>query len=867
MGQSRQPGRRTTTAEEHEHRIRTIPTWLVEVRARRPSPRERSAACWVRWFLNQPVVWLLWLTVTVATGAMGCRPANTSPSQPTDSPERRVVTRPPVDETLGAMIRAYQQALAYSDRGEIQLSYRSGGRLHRDVAPFSVAFQRPGKLQMQAYQVDLASDGEILQAQIHETASSDLSGQVVRRETPMHLTLPWLYEDNLLRETLQLGLGRQPIQLELLLAEQPIAEFCDSNVSRRYLDDRPLHGHSCYRLEVLTSEGPFVFWIDRQQWLLRRLEYPTNQLRQTMDPRLGVSDLSLVAEFHDSQFAAMRDRFLLTPLAEGARPLRRFVRPSQPLPSNLFGQTPAPFTLFQLDDRPLSSDSLQGKIVVLHWYVDHPACQASLELVERTRRQWAQDEQVVVYAVNAEGAATPRESLERTMAGWGFEIPILRDREAVGRDAFEIEVLPAIVVLGMDGTIQLHESTFNPRLDEHLAEALTRLRAGEDLGLAVVAQAHQDTVQYQRLLAAASSPEGPPTHPVSLISPSEPEKLRIQRLWSCSELSSPGNLVTVSQSSGARRLLALQGGIEIAELDLRGKVQSRNALPVSGDERLSLLRGAVGRSGELHMVAAEWGGQRIYLLNERFQLAWTGPPPGLRHDGILDVQFADVTGNGDLDVCVLLSGAGFVAWDLSGNEVARFATLAGVSLAGVPFDADAALDESGSYASGESSNMRSSAWGVHVATENGRIAHVTAAQPPRAVDPHPRASIFELYISNRPAGSSRYVGISFDAQGQRLARGLTRHFQEVWSYRLPGGVHSKPIQWALDIPWLNGGDGGWCFVSPDGAVHFVGDDGEFHDFFFPGHTVTGLGQDQTDQGPLLLLASDGLIECWGVQRP
>jgi hypothetical protein len=667
----------------------------------------------------------------LAVALAGCRPSPSAVLEPSDGSAAGRPERPSPEATLEAMVRAYQEAPVYSDRGEIQLTYRVAGRVQRDSAPLAVHWERPGKLHVEAYQVELLGDGEKLRARMEQTGLVELDGQVVERAMPEELALSWLYEDHLLYEVLQRGLGRQPIQLELLLAAEPIPNFRAPSTNRRYLDDGTWQGGPCYRVEVRTAEGPFVFWIDQQQHLLRRLEYPTGPLQASADPRQQVTDLRLVAEFHASRFGASDSALPSRDMETSAGALRRFVRPPQPLPSNLFGQAAGPFTLYDLEEKPQRSEQWRGQVAVLHWYVDHPACQASLERFERVRRESAErGEDVLFLAVNADAAATPAEVLQQRMADWGFEVPILRDRDAAGRDVFDIHALPAVVILGPDGTVQFFETTYNPLLGEYLAEAIGRIMRGEDLGLAVVAQAHHDAVQYQKMLqAAAAYPI--PTYPVSLTTPTPPRHLSMQPLWSCDELSAPGNLALVPIAGGGSRGWALQAGSELVELNLaRGTVMSRHGLPVAPDEHLNLLRGTAGRDDQVWLVAAEVGGKRLYLCNDRQEMLWTAPPPELRHDGILDVQFVDLRGDGEPEVCVLLAGAGLVAWDLSGQEVYRADTLAGVSLIG----AARPLRDDASPAAG-TGNPREAA--AYVAAENGRVARIEIGGHPSPWTLHP----------------------------------------------------------------------------------------------------------------------------------
>jgi hypothetical protein len=54
---------------------------------------------------------------------------------------------------------------------------------------------------------------------------------------------------------------------------------------------------------------------------------------------------------------------------------------------------------------------------------------------------------------------------------------------------------------------------------------------------------------------------------------------------------------------------------------------------------------------------------------------------------------------------------------------------------------------------------------------------------------------------------------------------------------------------------------------PDGAIHWVSEDGSWHDFFYPGYQMTGLEAGVMEEDPVLVLASEGLVEAWKLTVP
>lgn len=777
------------------------------------------------------------LTLLGGLMPLGCRPevpASPAPATPV------VHRRPAADSLLEEMVRAYRAAPAYSDRGEIVLSYRMGGRRFHDAAPLSVVLERPNRVRLRAYQVDLVGDVGMLQVRITDARTQDLDGQVVVRRAPEELSLSALVEDSMLAELLSRGLGRLPVQLELLLGSSPLSGFRDAETKRRLLDDRLLGEHRCHRVEVRTAEGAFVLWIDAKQFLLRRLEYPAAALASQWPDAAGASDMELIADFTNARFEVSQpEDFILWEVPEQAKIVRRFVRPPQALPSRLFGRPPASFALERLDGSPVGPQQLEGRVAVLHWYVDHPACKASIQQLDKLLEQFSG--QVAIYGVCAEPASVSSAQLEDLFAAWNVRLPILRDLAAVGRDIFGVEALPAIVVLDRHGAVQLFEVTYNPQLAEQLGLAIERLQRGEDLGLGIAAQAQQDALDYQHLLAAAGYVGDLPAPTTA----SRPQTLTLRPRWTMSQLTRPGN-VAVVPTPQEPELWVLDDGRQIVRFSADGQVRGGLTLKQAGHERASLLSVLPHEGGLRAFAVADFGGTQVDVYDAQGQRRFAAPPPDLRHGGVRSITWADANGDGAQDLCVGLIDAGLLVWDLEGREVLR-AGIAGARSVTKRLDGPA---------------------GLWVTGDSGRVAVAAPAEAARPAEPHPLAPVFELYAAGgsraAPGGSHSVVGVSFDLEGQRVLRGLGEDFSEQWLYRLPGGAYTGPLQWIVpaDLPGDHGP--GWVLAGADGSIHFVSRDGTFYDYFFSGLPIRGLGVVNTSAGVLLAVTHGTEITAWEI---
>ena len=66
------------------------------------------------------------------------------------------------EDVLQRMLQAYRDATSYTDRGVVRLQYRQGDQTLQDEGRLEVAWARPNRLRVRAYQLTLISDGQVL---------------------------------------------------------------------------------------------------------------------------------------------------------------------------------------------------------------------------------------------------------------------------------------------------------------------------------------------------------------------------------------------------------------------------------------------------------------------------------------------------------------------------------------------------------------------------------------------------------------------------------------------------------------------------------------------------------------------------------
>src|SRR5262249_4593604 len=160
----------------------------------------------------------------------------------------------------------YRQAKTYRDNAVVRLSFRRDGQPMAEEAPAAVALERPSKLSIVAYQATVKCDGKEIKARVDDPLSGNLDGQIVVRPATT-FKMADLADDRLLYDILASRLGRQPIQLELLLENKGLVAAFASDVACQRLNDDTHSGRDCFRVEVPSAAGPLTFWVDQTDLL------------------------------------------------------------------------------------------------------------------------------------------------------------------------------------------------------------------------------------------------------------------------------------------------------------------------------------------------------------------------------------------------------------------------------------------------------------------------------------------------------------------------------------------------------------------------------------------------------------------------
>ncbi|MBN1591323.1 MAG: redoxin domain-containing protein [Pirellulales bacterium] len=792
---------------------------------------------------------------TAARPEVGKSPSASEPAKrlPTPQPPE---SQPTAKEILQEMVKAYKYTPSYADGGRVRLSAVLEGKPKSDVFPCTVAMVRPNKLRLHCNQAVAICDGETFNG-----FATSMPGMVLERPAPPLLSLETLLGDVALATSMAQGptsvYSWLPIQTILLMADDPLNTLLYQVSDTRLLKPAKIDDYDCHRIEITRPDGKGVFWIDRKTFALRRFEYPVELLRVGMQMGTDV-DLSLVADFTDAQLAQPVDP---NAFAFETPPKAKVVSELVPSSVALLGKRSKDFIFVALDNKPVTLTSLAGKIAVIEfWATWCGPCRETLPHLEQLYERYKDNDKIQFLAVSIDAVSTADGDLQKVFDELGVHVPIYRDSKQYADSAFEIQGIPSTVILGPKGTIQSYQEGGGPMAVDQVAKDVNMLLNGQSPSDAQRKDFDEMTVEYRRLAGemlrrdlfvspAAMQEEIPQS---TLAEKSDPRAMQLAPLWTCNEIEMPGCLLPVVEPDGQTRLLVIDGGKRIVELNAQGGVVARRGLDLPAEEYVTFLRSARGGDGQRYLVGAAPYMQQVHVYDGQLKRLLSFPDDALTHPhaGIGDVQIADLDGNGSLEICVgyrgvvgvkAVSPRGEILWsERSFGNILKMAV-------GGP--------ETG---------------GRRLFATNDRIALVTfdgQGKVAGKLDLPGRLLYWVAAADLNQDGQTQLCGLSAPRLGENVAVGLSPSGELLWNYELPKGMPGNSVELVLPA-WLGAGQSGqWLMVGADGSLHVVSAEGKPLDRFNYGEMIMGIAFARLDGKPTLLVSTRGKVEAWAVTWP
>src|SRR5262245_35063208 len=112
------------------------------------------------------VVLLAGCQKTTDGGGNRAQDVRNDPPQDSTSNSAKAAADWTANEILKRLLATYRQAKTYRDNAVVRLAFRQNGQPVAQEQPFAVAYERPDKLSIAAFQATVKSDGRELKARI-----------------------------------------------------------------------------------------------------------------------------------------------------------------------------------------------------------------------------------------------------------------------------------------------------------------------------------------------------------------------------------------------------------------------------------------------------------------------------------------------------------------------------------------------------------------------------------------------------------------------------------------------------------------------------------------------------------------------------
>lgn len=588
-------------------------------------------------------------------------------------------------------VRTYQQLTSYEDRGFVQLSYRLDGEPLVDRAPLAIAWDKQGGLGMRVYSVSAgpsdqrwrlrlaARAGAALenapsvaqspnaQSQSGQTHTAQLPNslerQVISRAVPEQVSFEWLLSDPLVAEQLAAGLAGFPPQLDLLLSPEPLSGLADASAPLSFSEAELIEQQLCHVVNVNRNGAEYRLWIEQATGLLRRVQIPNQNLASAIQHDRRVSELQLTIELPQVQVNRRVDweRFEVQ-VQPGEQLVTHFVLPPPVIETAGLGdKIPAFFLNDPAGELAYSSvGNSKRKATVLVWLADHPACRLGAEqlsVVEKKLTAVGVQESVEFVAVWAEPTAPSGMSFATLVDSWKLPGKLTVDRDALGRDFFNVNEAPTVIVLDANNRVQLRESGANPILDQVLPQLLLQVAQGEDLAQQLVERNRGAATRHAAELALAAAVDATS---VDMPESYGPGVVRLTELARTTQRR--GNVAATIDASQSLWLLSDAGQLESFAPLLDTATESLQT-PWKSESGASMLTASPNAD---YFALLSQSGRRLQVLNRR---SLQNSELQLNPEGtVVDMQWLTLGGSKSPRLAVIDNRSQTILFDPSNHE-------------------------------------------------------------------------------------------------------------------------------------------------------------------------------------------------------
>jgi len=822
----------------------------------------------MRLYTTYPVALLL----IVVCFCVGCEPNKTT--QPNNNGEKSIAAgQPPAQhqpdatarQILAATTQRYAQAKTYQDRAVLYLSYILNGQRLEEPKRWSTKYSSTGLLAAEMFNTKINGNGKVLGCEIFDVETANLDNQTLaipygdsfgrNRDTTgqtNRIPLKVLLRDPIARKYVA-GFSEMPLEpsyenegpwlipppLSLLTQEitNPWLQAAEQTERR---PDEKIDAQSCYVVRSRAQGLSVDVWINQADLSIVQMSLPLKLLADEVVTSNEVSEVVLLAKFHDATFdqPIADTEFKFTPRSAAVL-VRKLVSLPEALPSELIGETAPKFQLRTAQGQSRQRRFFDGKTSVLVWLSGQKSIQTAAKLKPVFAKNNHDDfEFGIVFSdtdTQQPGSGQPTPSAAIAQLSRDLAVPAYYDRQHTLSSQLKIKAIPAAVVLDGDGRVQYVATLSGDDWDVRLTAAIKRVAAGDDLAqeMLVAYERYLDTYHQQLAAVSANGIAGLPNRNQNIIGPSNAQrrgtsanrlKIRPKQMWRFDQLKQPGNVVGIPTPNGANFAI-FDGQQTLAMLDSNGQLIKHQKLELDDGEPATTVR-AISNAGKTWLAVFALLGQEVHLLDQQLNQQSTFHSIANEDERqIFDVQFYS-QGNKPPQLLVAFKDGGVGAFELNGND--------SNSISKNDYESLAVTSQ------------------VLAGVSQGRASTIVG---------DPLVSQKGIQFVRLAANGSQLIGLGQNAQGKWNAIGLDDQLQQVWAIETGAQLHENFLS-PIASAKLPSGQPLWAVADSNQMVHLVAGSGQWLGEFEAEGKISGLCLQTIGARTVMVISSQAGVECW-----
>lgn len=776
-----------------------------------------------------------------------------------DGRQPPVVATPPAGPTAAEILRdlraLYGNAKTYADEATLTLSYRLEGQLIHEPQPWSVIFDRSGRLSCRLFNGHVQANGELLGCYVFDIESANLNNQ--------HLVIPYqavppiqaLFRDPIAKHFLA-GFSELPLDessglqtprlvpptISLLTGQVPNGWLQNPTSLERW-PDQVVDGRACYFVRCESATMTADVWIDQATGLMVQMSLPAKLLDPKIFRSPEVTEPQLLARFSnatiDRSLPANSKNFDLVNHRDEI-PVRKFVSLPEPLPSELVGRPAPDFELLTPAGEKRNRLYYDGKTTALLFLAGESSLPAVEKLAEIASK--FSSERFRFGIVYSDSELSP--AFQKVISN--SSVPALYDPQLQTSKRLRIKTVPSMLVFDGEATVQFARSLSDERWIDEVHTALQRIDDGENLGREMKTAYDRYLDSYNQQLATVSAADlvGVPqstTMPVSHQRTSR-SSIRIapELAWTNKSFKQPGNIVVCT---GDQSILIFDGWRTVVELSLNGEVVGRHELDLPEGVAVNRIRStttAAQGNNTARRLLAVFGklGNQVYLFDQDFKAIGSFPQRSSNPTAtqaistdvsIRDCQFTDVDGDGTAELVIAFDSE-------DGITLLNPLTLAHKQV------------------SGASATSVTQVGADLVLTGAGKIGLLKTGLT--------NVEETELEFTRVGSKGETLCAIGKTVNGDWNAVGFTPKLKRTWTLAIGSQFFESDLEPLAGVEQVPAGLTVWAIADTQQLVHLVSGDGKWLGNLGADASIGGVALAENNGNMRLIVANGKVIECW-----